>query len=891
VPNDTREGEPTNDPTVAGKLSAGDRAGLPRGSCIGRYLVVDLLGEGGMGVVYKAYDPDLDRPVAIKLLNAGDRRAEELRDRLLREAQAMAKLSHPNVISVFDVGTFRADVFVAMELVEGATLRKWLQSHPRSRREILDAFLAAGEGLAAAHRAGLVHRDFKPDNVMVGDDGRVRVLDFGLARTTDANANANVSESVNVSENVSASVSVNESVNESASGSHRLLDTPLTHAGMIVGTPRFMPPEQHRGAVADERADQFAFCVSLYEALHGVHPFHADAKHEMLDNLMAGRIGEPPQGASVPRWLRRAIVRGLGPRPADRYPSMSVLLDALRADPAITRRRWLAAAAMVALSAAALVGIRAGRSDRSQVCRGAEGLLAGVWDPSRRGAAERAFLATGLPYAQASFESARSVLDGWTAAWARMHVQSCEATRLRGDQSEELLDLRTHCLNKRLDELRAVTDLFVGADAALVQRSLTAVGALGAIEECADVAALRLRVRRPTAPAARAELERLDKEVARVGAATAAGRYTEADKLSAPLLAPVRAIGYRPLEAELLGLRGHILSHFDLRAALETELDAALAAEAARDDSHAALEWAFLVFLNGQQGSFAEAHRCARVARAQLERAGNPPAVEATLLNTYGDMLDDEGKWDEAVANLRRGVELRVKLGEPGVRDLALSLNDLGVALLHQGRVEDALAAEERALAVWQKLYGASHPFVAMSLNNSAEDLLDLGRHDEAASAAARALAIDEQALGPDAVDLNMDLLTLAGVQLGQKRFAEALRTAQRALVINSRSPGANGENLAESLHRIGCAQLGLGRASEAIATLKRAVASDGLKGRYGARARFDLARALWETGERTQARALASEARRDAAAAVASGGVEPQLREMDQWLAAHAAR
>jgi serine/threonine protein kinase len=386
---------------------------LARGTNVGRYLLLDLLGEGGMGVVYKAYDPELGRPVALKLLQTEENASSSsgtdptlgpspqsaLRDRLLREAQALARLQHPNVIAVHDVGTFRDQVFIAMEFVEGQTVRAWLKAQPRTRRQILDVFLAAGEGLAAAHRAGLIHRDFKPDNVIVGDDGRVRVLDFGLARASDATANANGTVTgiaapkgradgaagglERVPEQAPRSgaqlgssqgskpgdVTVtarssrpgkrqrpapSESVSQSGRFTPQLLETPLTHAGAIVGTPRFMAPEQQIDGAVTDAADQFSFSVSLYWALYGEFPYQG------IDRTIEGKISAAPAGSTVPGWLREVLARGLLPQPADRFPSMQALLEALRADPAEARRRRLRGALGVIAAAALVIAVAAG---------------------------------------------------------------------------------------------------------------------------------------------------------------------------------------------------------------------------------------------------------------------------------------------------------------------------------------------------------------------------------------------------------------------------------------------------------------------------------------------------------------------------------------------------
>jgi serine/threonine protein kinase len=390
-----------DDPTVEHGATSAAAAPLVRGTSVGRYLLLDLLGEGGMGVVYKAYDPELGRPIALKLLQTAEEASARLRDRLLREAQALARLSHPNVIAVHDVGTFQDRVFIAMEYVEGQTLRAWLKAQPRSRPEILSMFLAAGEGLSAAHRAGLIHRDFKPDNVMVGGDGRVRVLDFGLARAATASStHSGVSEPSGPASGESSSPSsaslptdggivtvesssrhrrsppavMPPSPSASESSGHRtpqLLDTPLTHVGAIVGTPRFMAPEQHLDGVVGEAADQFSFCVSLYWALYKAFPF------DEVDGAVQGKLAEPPAGATVPRWLRQVLTRGLRAKQEERYPSMSALLDALRADPAEARRRRLRGAlGLIAAAAVASTTVAGGLAYRA-----------------RRGAADQARLA------------------------------------------------------------------------------------------------------------------------------------------------------------------------------------------------------------------------------------------------------------------------------------------------------------------------------------------------------------------------------------------------------------------------------------------------------------------------------------------------------------------
>ncbi len=288
---------------------------LAPGDRIDRYEIRRILGQGGMGIVYEAYDPDLDRSLALKVLKTGLFRSPdqaELTARLLREARAMAKLTHPQVVTVYDVGTFDGEPFLAMELVRGGTLRTWASSSPRGRQEILDAYLKAGAGLAAAHDAGLVHRDFKPDNVLVGEDGRVLVTDFGLARIARPNGVGLAPPPVSRSE-AHVAVSSRE---------------PLTHTGMVLGTPAYAAPEQ-LGREGDARADIFAFSVSLYEALYGERPFAGATFGELRANMLLGRVADAPAGSGVPAHVRHALLSGMQAQPEARPPSMRLLLEAL----------------------------------------------------------------------------------------------------------------------------------------------------------------------------------------------------------------------------------------------------------------------------------------------------------------------------------------------------------------------------------------------------------------------------------------------------------------------------------------------------------------------------------------------------------------------------------
>jgi serine/threonine protein kinase len=298
---------------------------------VGRYALTRAIGQGAMGVVYEAHDPDLRRRIAVKLLDPSGPAGDRGEARLLREAQGLAQIAHPNVISIFDVGTSDGRTFLAMELVEGGSIGEWLRAAPRSWQEVLGVFIAAGRGLAAAHAAGLVHRDFKPANVLIGRDGRPRVTDFGLVRrggSTDG-----------------AMPALGDDV-----------PTVLTVPGSLVGTPAYMAPEQIWGDTADHVSDQFSFCVALYEGLAGTRPYAGSNVAQILVEIDAGRIAPPP-ASGVPPRIWQTVSRGLRAAPAARFPSMDALLLELERPDDAPGRPWMTRAVLIALAILVAVAV------------------------------------------------------------------------------------------------------------------------------------------------------------------------------------------------------------------------------------------------------------------------------------------------------------------------------------------------------------------------------------------------------------------------------------------------------------------------------------------------------------------------------------------------------
>ncbi|HVU49299.1 MAG TPA: serine/threonine-protein kinase [Polyangia bacterium] len=800
-----------------------------RGHAIGRFMVLGALGAGGMGEVYAAYDPELDRKVAVKVLRPKVSDTDKGASLLLREAQATAKLRHPNVVVIYDVGTVGESVFIAMELVEGETAKAWLRSRHPGWREVLEVFIPAGRGLAAAHAANLVHRDFKPDNVMITHDGEVRVMDFGVARQVGAREERPLTESLD------------------GAAPAPYLEANLTRTGALVGTPAYMAPEQFLPDEAiDARTDQFNYCVALYEALYGERPFGRGDIGLLHRRAVAGEVQPPPAQSRVPPWVRRAVLRGLRPKREERWPSMGELLSALSDDPSVRRRRWLAGLAGGALVVATALGARMlGGARGPAQCSSGASRLAGAWEPAgasspRKEAIHRAFLASGAPFAEQAFASVSRLLDGFAARWVSGYVDACEATHVRGEQSPEVLDLRMGCLGERLGNLRALTEVLAGADAKVVENAVNAAGALPSVERCSDAAALRAVVPPPQDPAARREVARVREDLARFVALRDAGQCEAASAKAGPLIAAADATGYDPLRAEVLvaaGILGDNCGDFAL--AIERLKAAYEAAYAGRDD-RLALATAWLPMLLERAGRREEARDWLAIARAARKRLGAGGVIDAWVLLADQIVRQSDRDYEASIADARKAMEIEARVAGDDTPDVLRALTNLGNVLEDAGRYEEALATDRDALARSARLFGPTHPFSALVSSNMGEVLNSLGRHAEARAACQAALDIWQRA-GADPSFQAYALTGLGRAALGEHRPAAAIAPLERALAIREERH-APPELLGET--------------------------------------RFALARALWSReAERRRALALARAARAERVAAAAP------VTDIDAWL------
>jgi tetratricopeptide (TPR) repeat protein/predicted Ser/Thr protein kinase len=869
------------EPTIVAPLAPGDM--------IGRYVVQARIGAGGMGEVYRALDPGLDRMVAIKLVH-GRAAADEDRQRaLVDEAQALARLSHPNVVQVYDAGTHEGRVFVAMELVLGRTLQHWLHRGDEAPdwRDIIDVFLDAGRGLMAAHAAGIVHGDFKPTNVMIGSDGRARVFDFGLARPV---------------------------VDASTLATDRSLES--GPAGAIVrGTPAFMAPEQMTGDPLTPATDQFAFCVALHHALWRTAPFAGSTLDELQRNVQSGAF-HIVDDRRLPAGLKQIVARGLAVDPAARHPSMATLLAALTR--LRGRRRRLLYGAAIALSAggvaAALVWSQPARCDTG-VQRSAA-----IWTTPRREAVTAGLTNAGRAWAEEAARRVDATVDAYVTQWNATHREACETGR-KGDDAT--LDATMACLGDALFELDATLTLLANADESVAKKAAGVADALPDPRRCIDAA-------RPGISGHDANDDAgLREQLAAARAANRGGRYKEAIAISRRMLDDPR-LGVESqlhVDAMLVFADAH---DFDgqREQALQLYREAIAMAASARYEYGEAKGWITLVRVAGATANFDEADGAIRQAELWISRLGDDVELQRDLGLNAGTMLVARGMYAEACARLEaalaitagvagagerhaailnnlgvayglsgqherardyfsRAAAVKSELHGPGHPDVATSLLNAGVSLHQLGEDEQARAVFEEVTAIRTAAFGPDHPEVAAAGNSLATAMSALGRHEEALALYQRALEIRTVALGADHQSNAITRNNVAHELMKLGRPADALPYVEEALAHLQRRLGASHPTVAYAFHTLGEVRLALGEPAAAIAALESALAireAQTVDPRDLGHTRFVLARAIRiGKGDGVRARALAQQAREVLGAQGHSGVTQADI---DRWLA-----
>ena len=637
---------------------------------IGRYVFRRWIGTGGMGVVVAAHDRELDREVAIKLVLAN---SDETRARLLREAQAMARLSQPNVVTVYEVIWIGERAGIVMELVDGEHLATWQRTARPGWREVVAAYVQAARGLAAAHRAGLVHRDFKPSNALRDRNGVVRVTDFGLVRSGAPDAEAEPREVAAEAEPPPTSFAAT-----------------LTRTGSVVGTPAYMAPEQHLRGTIDARTDQWALACSLYEALYGERPFAGEDRQTLAVAVTRGVPRPEPSDTKVPRRIQAVVRRALSPRPEDRFADMDELIVALSPP----RRASLIAAAVAAVVIAAVLGATVLVARERATCRGLDGPLTAFWTTARKAAVRARFAAAGAGLPQTIADHVIERIDQYGAEWLAARTNACTDGQ-KGVESRDLLDRRMRCLDERLVELSTVVEGVTEAAPATLRSASDAVEKLHLVADCQDP---RDAVPRPASASARAAIVEAEHGLARAWAMQSLGQYEPAQPLAQKAVEVGERTGFPPLSARALVLRGECEDRKHEYAAAKATYDhAAEVAAQAKDDAGVveALARGSLV-VGGHMGRPAEALAARRFIDLALQRAGQPPPARAVWHHILAILLLNQEKYEDALASERDAVETWRKILPPRHVYLVDSLETEGNIEVARGRAREGRGAAQR---------------------------------------------------------------------------------------------------------------------------------------------------------------------------------------------------
>jgi eukaryotic-like serine/threonine-protein kinase len=808
----------TGAPTVAIGTPTVDPAARPSrvargpGARIGRYELRELLGAGGMGQVYEAYDADLDRPIALKVMRP-ELAGVVLAERLVRESRMMARLAHPAVITVFDVGRSDGSVFIAMELIRGETLGRYVRRVRPPWREIVALLERAGQGLAAAHDAGIVHRDFKPENVLVeiGPRGvqRVVVTDFGIARVADAAASI---------EGEPAEVRVE----------HDVADPQLTRTGTTVGTPAYMPPEQLAGAPLDGRADVFAFAVSAWELVFGERPFAGNSAAEIRRAMETPP--EPPHEG--PAGLASVLMRGLALDPARRYRDMHAFVRALAA--IRTRRRRTLAIGGSALAAVALVGVGLGGSrmlaapavattDEPDPCLRGLAALDAVYSSATHGRL-RAALTTPPPAEGIRVESARvpagstgqttkdplAVVELAATRWRETHVATC---RREADPPQPATIAA--CLEARRIELAGVVDDLL-LDGPGHAGNLVAL--LGDPAACTTPAPGLIEPRVPPDPALRRRVTELRYRMFVVEEARDRGAFKTAVPEAEALAADTKSV-WPPLHAEALYVLGTAQSQGgDTAHAISTLRETAALAEQIHHHYIAANAWIQLIHSSAfDLGDPERALEYAAFAEAALQRVANQTNVAVLYRYELGAALAQAQRPDDAELEFRKALAL----AEQHVPDyVPIIIQGLAFALEGRGRYRDAVAMYREALASDPP---PSAPAEITFRNRLAQSLTMLGEVAEAEAEARAAVALAERTVDERNIDRAYSRVALAEALQAAGKLDEALASATLALEQLGRVSGERTANYGGVLTLTAMILSELGRYREADRRFTRA--------------------------------------------------------------------
>jgi serine/threonine protein kinase len=735
----------------------GGAAKFARGDLVGRFFVLHELGCGSSGVVYETYDTELDRRVALKFLHESVEEDGRTERRFLAEARALARLSHPNVGAVYEVGTHKGRVYLVLELIEGRTLEQWLEQPP-GWRAIVDAFIAAGLGLAAAHDLGLVHRDFKATNVVRGIDGRVRVVDFGLARSAPG-----------------------------ADESGERLDLRLlaagedersqTRPGLPAGTPSYLAPELYEGAPANPATDQYAFCVALWRALYGKPPFAGTGELEVLRAKTANEI---QTGVGAPTWLRDVVRRGLDADPSQRFASMHELLFALGATQRRRRRRIGLALAGVFVALTAAWGWWA----LAPTCEQWRDRTHSVWNPQRQAGLRQALAPESDIHRTQQWAHLERRIDDYAAWLDREYFDHCEATQIRKERDPELFDGIVTCLNRRLHRFDAMLRIWSHSGPEALAGAVSALELLVPPQLCSDPEQTKPTQSLPPERQAAADQLYMELEAILVGGDSLA---IDGDKIAAlnELLERARAFGYPPLIADVSW------HHYQSLAALNRWNEAGRAAQetywmavATEQDAFAIRAALHIVWQAVLDDRTDEARVWLRHAKAIIDRSGASQHYVASYHAGLASLAYAEGNLERTVEEARRSLALFDGTSVPydshrlqANTMLASALDDLG----YHAESEEHF---ERSLEQTEAHCGPECLQTAIALANLAFVKQRRNKPEEARALLERSIELRSRLLGDDNRRLVQPLLYLTESYVHGNRLAQAAQYLERAQAI-----------------------------------------------------------------------------------------------------------
>jgi serine/threonine protein kinase/tetratricopeptide (TPR) repeat protein len=876
---------------------------LRSGETLGPYEVLEIVGSGRTGTVYRAWDPRLNRPVALKLVDAGvadEAAPAQIQARLLSEAQTLAQLAHPNVVAAYDVGTHEGRVFFVMELTDGESLHEWL-SRPHTTAEILRVLIGAGRGLAAAHAAGVVHRDFKPANVMVSRDGRVRVVDFGLARAvgvqrvegaTGHGASRDAVEGARRrgAEGVTATAgddreATYSEVSELGWASKTLPGSDGTsRASTVLGTPGYIAPELMRGRVADSRSDQFSFAATLFVALVGRQPFP-----EALDEFCAAidTRQRPVWPRAVPRRIRSIVGRGLALAPEDRHPSVVEMVTALEGEVSPVRRLRLALGIAGVAAASVMVpllmpGERAG----AVACNMDDAAFRDIWNEDEQRALEQAFLATGRSNAGEAFGLVAERLNRFRSQWLGMRRDSCDATHVRGTQDERTMALRAACLDRALEATKALISALAQVQPTTIDKIAGAFPP--SVDACSDVSSLASPDSLPDNPELRGKINQVEVDIA-VNQTLIAARHGTASIAQAQRILELahsteHATTIAAATAQLGRASWAAAGTNEQRSAAEALLaDGIRLAAAARDDVLLARTSCHLFYLiTYGQRRIREGEAMLPTVEALVARIGGRPEQRVELLMGKASIAGQHLRYDEALQILDEARRIAPEV-DSEIRAYGIyAAVEQAFIYTELRKHDEAIAAHRSAVDGLSSVYGPGHPRVLYALLNLARGQSAAGQRDLALESVARARRLAAN-LPPDEPRLKFLPEIEGEVWQNSNDCSRAVPFFREALERFIASGSSEQPRTAQLMTFLGNCLADIGEVDEAVTMLDRALQSRRRSGTPTAigESAFALAKVLWQLpAQRARAVALLDEAQ---ALWKQDGASEP---DAERWIA-----